>query len=494
MPNYQVFSRWLPVFATALMLASAASRETRSQETSGAAGSTKPAAPATPESAALEASWPLEKVTLTDGKAYEGLILSESPAIVEFLEVRRPRGKPMSLVVRPLPRKSIANWQRITPAQQKELEARLDQFKRRTLVEGRRMEDLALAATSDDGQVLWNYQGQWFSLESTADELMTRRLIVRLGQIFTAYRQLVPARWSGGGRIHIRVFGSTEQYRSALAESGLSIQNPAVYLADRNLILAGSELNRFDAELAQVNRQHHEIREQFDALVADVPNRVKKLGDDLKAAGIPAGERLRIVLAEQRKWDEQRKAVLQKIAAVDRANAAKFNEVTGRMFTRLAHEAFHAYLETYVFPRRVYDVPRWLNEGLAQIFEAGLLEADSLRIDAPNLVALEKLLADLRSDNPLELKELLTAGSDTFLGSHRGDGSAVSRAYYYSWGLAYYLAFDQRVFDDPAFDAYLSPAAAQLDPVKRFEQLVGMPLDEFQNRWRAAMLELGPAP
>jgi hypothetical protein len=294
--------------------------------------------------------------------------------------------------------------------------------------------------------------------------------------------------------VHIRVFGSTEQYRSALAELGLSIQNPAVYLADRNLILAGSELNRFDAELAQVNRQHHEICKQFDGLVAGVPDRVKKLGEDLKAAGIPAGERLRIVLAEQRKWDDQRKSVLQKIAAVDRANASKFNDVTGRMFTRLAHEAFHAYLETYVFPRRVYDVPRWLNEGLAQTFEAGLLEADSLRIDAPNLVALEKLLADLRSDAPLELKELLTAGSDTFLGSHRGDGSVVSRAYYYSWGLAYYLAFDQRVFDDPAFDAYLSPAAAQLDPVKRFEQLVGMPLDEFQTRWRAAMLELSPAP
>ena len=44
------------------------------------------------------------------------------------------------------------------------------------------------------------------------------------------------------------------------------------------------------------------------------------------------------------------------------------------MFRRLAHEAFHAYLETYVYPRQAYDVPRWLNEGLAQTFEAGLLE------------------------------------------------------------------------------------------------------------------------
>lgn len=448
----------------------------------------------TPDSATLTADWKLERITLADGMTYEGLVQSENPASIEFLEVRRPRGKPMYLVVRPLARKNIQSWQRISPAEQQELRERLERFKRRTLVEGRRMEDLSLAATSDDGQVLWNYQGQWFSLESTADELMTRRLIVRLGQIFTAYQQLLPARWNGSGRVQVRVFGSNQQYQAALAELGLSIQNPAVYLADRNLILAGSELNRFDAELAQVNRQHHEIRAQFDAVVADVPGRVKKLGDDLKAAGIPAAERLRIVLAEQRKWDDQRKTVLRKIVAVDRANAAKFNEVTGRMFTRLAHEAFHAYLETYVFPRRVYDVPRWLNEGLAQTFEAGLLEADSLRIDAPNLIAIEKLQVDLKSNAPLELKELLTAGSDTFLGPHAAATGAVSRAYYYSWGLAYFLAFDQGVFDTPAFDAYLSPAAASTNPVERFEKLVGMPLDQFQERWRKAMLELKTTP
>ncbi len=442
------------------------------------------------ESTPLEADWPLERVKLVDGKVYEGLILSESPASIEFLEVRRPRGKPMSLVVRPLQRKAIESWHRITTEQQKELRERLERYKRRTLVEGRRMEDLALAATSDDGQVLWNYQGQWFTLESTADEVMTRRLIVRLGQIFTAYRQLLPPRWHDGGRVHIRIFGSNRQYRSALAELGLSIDNPAVYLADRNMILAGSELNRFDAELAKVNREHHEIRQRFNALVDDVPDRVKKLGEDLKAAGIPAAERLRILLAEQRKWVDQRRSVLQKIAAVDRANAAKFNEVTGRMFTRLAHEAFHAYLETYVYPHRIYDVPRWLNEGLAQTFEAGRLEADTLRIDSPNLVALEKLQADLRGEHPLELADLLRAGSNTFLGAHRGDGSEISRAYYYSWGLAYYLAFEQRVLDLPVFDAYLSPAAADLDPVVRFEKLVGMPLDEFQTRWRSSMLAL----
>ncbi len=51
------------------------------------------------------ADWPLERVTLKDKKQYEGLVKSESPTGIEFVEVHRPRGKPMFLVVRPIDRK-----------------------------------------------------------------------------------------------------------------------------------------------------------------------------------------------------------------------------------------------------------------------------------------------------------------------------------------------------------------------------------------------------
>jgi hypothetical protein len=292
----------------------------------------------------------------------------------------------------------------------------------------------------------------------------------------------------------VQIFGDSERYHRALAESGLDITNPAVYLADKNLILAGSDMNRFDAELAAVNRQHQELRSELDTLVAQTSGRAKELNEELKKNGLPTAERQKVVQAEQKKWDEQRKSARRKLAALDRKNLAKFDEVSGRMFTRLAHEAFHAYLETFVFPRQVYDVPRWLNEGLAQTFEAGLLEADTLRVDRPNGQALERLQSDLRSENPMPLAELLTAGSDTFLSSHAQSGAEASRSYVYSWGLAYYLAFERDVLSTPAFDAYLSPAASQESAVKRFESLVGMPLAKFEPQWREAMLNLTAAP
>jgi hypothetical protein len=431
----------------------------------------------------------LESVVLHDGKRFEGFIKSESPTSIEFLEVHRTPGKPMSYLVRSIDRKLIAQADRLPDAEHEALWTRLEQHKHRTAIEARRMEDLALASKRREGDTVWQYAGTGFSLQSTASEAMTRRAIVRLEQIFAAYRQVLPPRGTSGGRLTIRIFGDVQQYHQALAELGLAIRNPAVYLQDTNTILAGSNLNQFDAQLAEVQIHHQKIRDEFDALVAAAPGKIKQLREQLTASDVPAAERQRIVAAQQKKWEEQRTAARRKIVAIDRRNADKFNEVAGQMFRRLAHEAFHAYLETFVYPRATHDVPRWLNEGLAQTFEAGLLEAGSLRIDAPNLVALERLQSDLRGGDPLPLATLLEARSDTFLSGHADDGRSVSRLYYYSWGLAYYLAFEQGVLGSTEFEAYLNPSSSAT-PVERFEKLVGMPLTQFEPRWRNAMLNL----
>jgi hypothetical protein len=179
------------------------------------------------------------------------------------------------------------------------------------------------------------------------------------------------------------------------------------------------------------------------------------------------------------------------MTALERNNSAKFDVVAGQMFRRLRHEAFHAYLETFVYPRKEYDVPRWLNEGLAQVFEAGLLEADTLRIDNPNTGALQRLQRELAGSEPLSLAELLGSGSDAFLAGH-ASADRASRAYYYSWGLAYYLAFELGVLGSSDFEAFLDPRQPAATAVEKFEKLVGMPLDEFEPRWRKAMLELKP--
>jgi len=458
-----------------------------------AAGAVEPVAssstaPAAPESPA--AAWKLERVTLADGKAYEGLVTDERPAEIEFIEVHQPAGKPMYLVVRSIDRKSIGTWTRLPPEQRADLATRIEGFRHRARIEARRMEDLRLVAIRRDRTVSWQYQGDWFSLESTADEQMTRQSIVRIEQLFTAFRQILPPRLVPQTRLQIRLFGDTSEYRQFLGGRGLDMQNPAFFAADFNLVAAGSDMNRFVDELTRVRRKHQELRQKYNRMLAETPMRLKEFNESLRKAGRTDEERQKISVAEQRKWKDEVATLEARIKAAERRNASRFQEVTGEMFGRLAHESFHAYLENFVYPRSSSEVPRWLNEGLAQTFEAGLLDGDSLRVDAPGARILARLKSDLAGPNPLPLAELLTADSNQFISTHRGDAAQSSRLYLYSWGLAYFLDFEQPLLGTKELERYVSLDPTGQSEIERFETLVGMPLPEFQERWRGVMLGL----
>jgi hypothetical protein len=451
-----------------------------------------PAAPAKPATAPEPpgAAWKLERVTLIDGKIYDGLVTAERTAEIEFIEVHQPAGKPMYLVVRSIDRKSIDTWTRLPPEQRTALSTRIEGFRHHARIEARRMEDLRLVAIRRDRTVSWEYQGDWFSLESTADEQMTRQSVVRIEQLFTAYRQILPPRLFPQTRLQILLFGDTAEYRQFLGGRGLDMQNPAFFAADFNLVAAGSDMNRFVDKLARVRREHQQLRQQYGRLLAETPSRLQKLNETLRKAGVPDEERQKISVAEQRKWKDEVATLEARIKAAERRNASRFQEVTGEMFGRLAHESFHAYLENFVYPRSSSEVPRWLNEGLAQTFESGLLDGDSLRVDAPGTRILARLKSDLGGANPLPLAELLTADANRFISTHRGDAAQSSRLYLYSWGLAYFLNFEQPLLGSKELERYVSLDTTGQSEIERFEELVGMPLADFQQRWRDVMLGL----
>ncbi len=177
------------------------------------------------------------------------------------------------------------------------------------------------------------------------------------------------------------------------------------------------------------------------------------------------------------------------IDARQRRNVALLEEQSQRLFARLYHEAFHAYLENFVYPREDYDVPRWLNEGLAEVFEAGIVEGENLRVDAPLREALTRLKTDLRA-SPLPLEQVFSADHRAFLVAHDDSGAASARHYAYAWGLAYYLCFEKHILGSAELDRYVSRESTALAPARRFERLVGEPLGKFERRWRSYMLQL----
>ena len=434
--------------------------------------------------------WPMEVVRLTSGRVYRGLIQSQQKAEIEFVEVVRPEGKPMHLVVRPIDRQLIAGVERLSQDERLQLIDRIHTFRNRTLIEAGRMESVSVREVAEGGARTLRYDGDWFVLKSTVDKEMTRRCIVRIEQIFRAYRQLLPPRSREPSRLRILIYGSMDEYLEHLKQLGLSIENQAFYSSQQNAIVAGSDLSRFATRLAEVRARHEKVRQRYETLNAEFPDRIARLRQQLLAGGLDPKHVREELTALRNAWEAESAAALRQINAADRRNGTLFVDVTRQMFKRLYHEAFHAYLQNYVYPHRRYAVPRWLNEGLAQIFEDGQLEADTLRIDAPSRRVLKQLQADLRSPRPLALTDVLSAEDTVFLVSHPVKGSSLTRHYFYSWGLAYYLTFHHTALPARLLDDYVAAEVNDIPPIERFEKLVGIPLTEFESQWRETMLGL----
>jgi hypothetical protein len=428
--------------------------------------------------------WQLETITLEDGQQFHGLVQSQTEDEIDFAEIVQPAGKPMYTVIRGLPRDSVALINRLEGAPRQELAARFDRFRNRAVIEAGRMEEIELRVAGGDESSMRVYAGPWFTLTSTTGDEQTRRCVVRIEQIFRAYRTLLPPRAKEPAPLRVVLYGSLDDYRSRLRRLDLSLDNAAFYSARERTILAGSDLNLFAERLAQVRRGHEELKKTYERLDAEYAKTLATLSGDLKAAGFSDDEAAAEIRQRKATWKAEMEKVLAANAQRERSNEQKFGDVTEQMFARLYHEAFHAYLDAFVYPHDKHHVPRWLNEGLAQVFESGQLDGDSLRIDAPDRDRLVRLKADL-ARQPLPLAHLLTAQEREFLGPH-GDSSS-QRHYLYAWGLAWYLAFDENLLATSRLDDYVAPSAQELEPIARFERLVGGSLPEFERKWREAV-------
>lgn len=460
-----------------------------------AVGQTPPAETAEGLDLAAIAHWPLERLELKGGRVFRGLVrareLYDSAENVPFISVQRPAGRPMNTSVWSFPKESIAKVDFLPDEERAKLVERLEWFRNRGAYQSQELAQLVLKPGKPGGPQ-WYFDGPWFRLESWTDKEMTRLSILRIEQMFAAYSEILPHRTRPHQPLRIFLFGSMREYLDFQTQLKYQVENPALYEAKLNLLAAGSELTAYSGRLAEVRRRHAAIKAQYDKLAAEMPAAIKKLSDDLERSGVSAEGRRNLRVEALRKWKEELAEVDRSMRAIENSNTAQFDLVTKEMLARLNHEAFHAYLENFVYPHDKTDIPRWLNEGLAQMFEEGLLEAGTLRLDAPSRKRLSALQSELhsQSDAPKALAELLTADALRFLATHSTSAEVSQRHYLYSWGLAHYLAVRQPILDTQRVDRYVALNQGEHTPIARFEQLVGEPLAEFAPRWRKEMLAM----
>lgn len=437
------------------------------------------------------ARWPVEVITLKNDRQLTGLIRLKRPKYIEFVEVRRKPGEPMRRVVHVIRHDRIAKIKRLPERERIRLSIRLREFLKRTEILEGLLEDVELAAGEFEGRPCLCYEGPWFTLRSRADEATTRLAIVRLEQVFAGFRTYLAPRRKPKSTLTIVLLGSSPEYQELLDSRRLDIRQTAFFDSERNEIVAGGRLASIASELEEVRIHHEQLSAELRQKRTAADEQIDLLRETLQRNG-NSQKQITLAVREARgQWKTLRDQLNRKISLARRRNDGLYHQA----FRHLYHEAFHAYLSNFVMEDAVSQVPRWLNEGWAQIFESGLLESGALRVDAPSPERLQRLREELEGDDPLTVADILTASPQRFhVGQNlsAGDAAALesSRLYLYSWGLAYHLTFHRRLLGSSAMEAYLGAADAKdpQDEVARFEELVGVPLKEFEAHWRRAIL------
>lgn len=469
-------TRLLPLFTLALLAAPTAARQ--------------PVVPGLPY-------WPFDEITLKNGAKFQGLILNGDAlrerhgkdgfdGWVRFQSVRRPPGRPTVTLTTIFYGPEIAAVKRLGEKDRAFLRERLAELDPGGGGESKRMESLQLVPTAwlDRPRAGFRYDSDYFSLEAGTSQEVARRAAVKLEQIYAAFTRVLPPTVEGRPTI-VKLAPDRTDYRALLVPLGQTdLLNPAVYDPRTNQIVCGSDLRFLGEELQKSRIDHSQQLVKLDRYEEQVRKLYKP----------PELDRYLEMVRTERK----------KVWLADAANGARFDDANRRLFALLYHEAFHAYVGTFVFPpltparvrdgRGTGELPRWLNEGLAQVFETAVVEAGELRADRPARDRLnqakDRLKGKFAEGSLIPLADLLLMPPEAFVAHRASDAGAANRAYLACWALGYYLTFEKRLIGTAAFRAYLVEVNSGMEPRAAFERLVGQDLPTFEKNWHDYMVRL----
>ncbi|WP_020468338.1 DUF1570 domain-containing protein [Zavarzinella formosa] len=420
--------------------------------------------------------WPFDTLKLKNGIVHKGLILEEAPLAVRFQIVRRFPGRPTVWFTCVFRHNEIEKIEKITAEDRVAVKAKLVELD--PAAEARRMEKMDLKSCDWGGKKGGGlrYDSDYFSLLSDAPEEIIRRAAYRLENVYAAYAGFLPPRYRGGNPTVIRVYQSFEGYQKALP-AGLMLKNPAFYDPAANRVCCGTDLQKLGEDLSR-------FRQQANLLLEDVAKQEAEV------------RRLYGKKPELNRHLQPFLDTRSQIKQAAQANELAFDQATQILFRQLYHEAFHAYVGNFVYPPNLKDtpgeLPRWLNEGMAQVFETAVFEAGELRIGHADKDRLERARDLLDKKELLSIADLMTNGSKGFVVAHGGKLPDSDRAYLTAWAFASYLMFDRRVLGSPKGDLYLKAINTGGEPLSNFEKWVGQSVPDIEKGFHGWLKRLRP--
>ncbi len=430
--------------------------------------------------------WKYDIVYPKIGGSYRGLVYERGGGVRMWCIVRKP-GRPAVFYRVNFAENEIARVEMLPDDEHEKLRQRFEALRE----EHRRFPDPWRVIESEEAaipggdkiklhEVPWRsdaktkaraYRSTYFDLESNASRRIVLVAAGQLEQVYAAYARCLPPR-AEGRPTTILLPQSRTDYQKLIRGQGRTLLNPAFFDPDKNQIVCAFDWKQMSEELQRVHEEHVQLWEKAKKCEAELRKAYK--GD------IPT--ELKATLTEQ----------YRQIQDAEKRNQETCARARQHLFRRLFHEAFHAYLLNFVYPPRDGEVPRWLNEGLAQIFETAVFEVGELRIGHADRERLEAVRGALAKDALLPVADLLRSKANAFLVGHDGNKQTSDRYYLASWALAFYLTFDRKVIGTPALDIYVRQLQRGTDPLEAFRELTGQPLSAFERDFLHYLNHLHP--
>jgi hypothetical protein len=426
-------------------------------------------------SAAGIESWKFDVLRLKSGGVIPGLILDESEDSIRFLVIRqRPGEKTRITTTSNFNPSEIKSIDKLTEKEREALRKKIESLDHTGQGELARVGGLVLKEVSwiKKDERAFEYTSEHFVLWSNANEDTVKRAAVRLEDIYGAYARFLPPTVGRKGKpTKIILVRSRKDYLALIQGQGINLLNPAFFNPAKNEVVCGTDLEAVGEKLAKLRLKHKLLWEQLSREEADLVQELK---------GKVPPPLLRPIIMKR-----------QQIRQANKENEAAFEAFTNEFFQTLYHEAFHAYLANFVFPPDKCDVPRWLNEGLAQIFETAIVEAGELRIGHVEKERYEAIQKAAKEKKLLPITQLLKAAPKDFLVAHDADRKGSERHYLNSYALAYYLTFDRRILGTPALEKYVQARKRGVDELVAFSALIGnKSIAQFEKDYQEFLLRL----
>ncbi len=155
----------------------------------------------------------------------------------------------------------------------------------------------------------------------------------------------------------------------------------------------------------------------------------------------------------------------------------------------LQHEGFHQ----FAFSHIGQELPIWVNEGLAQYFEDGILARGKMHLGIVNAVRHAQVLAALGEGRAIDFDRLLTMSDDTWNRELSQSPQQAGLNYAQSWSMCHFLIHAEKNKYRPRFDQYLRLVSQGHASDRAFRQAFGAPdPTAFRAKWEGYVRALKP--